>query len=76
MKKARKSANNDTMRREYDFSTGVRGKYAGRFAAGANIIVLDPDVAAAFGDSASVNKALRAILSVAPARRSRRKRTA
>lgn len=47
------------MRGEYDFSNGVRGKYAGRFAEGSNVIVLDPDVAEVFGDGKAVNEALR-----------------
>jgi hypothetical protein len=47
------------MRDEYDFSDGVRGKYASRFAEGSNVIVLDPDVAEVFGDAEAVNEALR-----------------
>lgn len=47
------------MRKEYDFSSGVRGKYAGRLAEGSNVIVLDPDVAEVFSDSKAVNEALR-----------------
>jgi hypothetical protein len=47
---------------EYDFSKGVRGKYAGRFAQGSNVVVLDPDVAQVFTDSESVNQALRALI--------------
>jgi hypothetical protein len=47
------------MRGEYDFSSGVKGKYAGRFAKGSNVIVLDPDVAEVFGDTKAVNEALR-----------------
>lgn len=47
------------IRDEYDFSNGVRGKYAGRFAEGSNVIVLDPDVAEVFGDGRAVNEALR-----------------
>ena len=47
------------MREEYDFSAGVRGKYAARFAEGSNVIVLDPDVAAVFRDPQAVNSALR-----------------
>ena len=39
------------MREEYDFSEGVRGKYAERFAQGSNVVVLDPDVANVFPDS-------------------------
>lgn len=55
----------DSMRREYDFSKGVRGVTAKRFASGSNIVVLDPDVAAHFPDSASVNRALRTLTEVA-----------
>lgn len=47
------------MRKEYDFSSGVRGNYAGRLAEGSNVIVLDPDVAEVFSDSKAVNEALR-----------------
>ncbi len=50
---------NDDLRPEYDFTAGVRGKYAARFAAGSNVVVLEPDVAAAFPDAAAVNHALR-----------------
>ncbi len=49
---------------EYDFSGGVRGKYAGRFAKGCNVVVLDPDVARVFTDSKSVNQALRALAGI------------
>lgn len=44
---------------------GVRGKYAARYAAGTNVIVLDPDVAAAFPTPEAVNAALRALLEIA-----------
>ena len=50
------------LRDEYDFSGGERGKYAQRFAEGSNVVVLDPDVAKRFSDSASVNEALRSLL--------------
>ena len=53
------------MLEEYDFSNGVRGKYAGRFAQGSNVVVvLDPDVAQVFTDSESVNQALRALVGI------------
>ena len=52
------------MLEEYDFSGGVRGKYAARFAEGANVVVLDPDVAEVFTDSESVNQALRALAEI------------
>ena len=50
---------------EYDFSKGVRGKYAERYAAGSNVVVLSPDVAELFPDSQSVNEALRALVRIA-----------
>jgi hypothetical protein len=50
---------------EYDFSQGVRGKYAKRYAQGTNIVILAPDVAEFFPDSESVNAALRALVGVA-----------
>jgi len=53
------------MQDEYDFSDGVRGKYADRFAEGCNVVVLDPDVAHLFKDSASVNDALRTLAELA-----------
>ena len=63
MKKTSRPADSgDDMRPEYDFRSGVRGKYAERFREGTNIVVLDPDVAAEFKDSRSVNDALRTIL--------------
>jgi len=46
---------------ENDFSGGVRGKYAHRFAEGTIMVVLDPDVAELFPDPKSVNNALRAL---------------
>ena len=62
------------MRPEYDFSGGVRGKYANRYRKGTNVVILDPDVAAAFPDSTSVNEALRALLEITR-RNKHRKRT-
>jgi hypothetical protein len=49
---------------EYDFSRGVVGKYAGQYAEGTNIVLLDPDVAKVFPDSEAVNQALRAIAQI------------
>ena len=54
----------EEMLNEYDFSKGVRGKYAQKYAEGTNIIKLDPDVAKIFPDSASVNQALRALAQI------------
>jgi hypothetical protein len=52
------------MRKEYDFSKGVRGKYAKKYKEGTNIVLLEPDVAKVFKTSSSVNKALRAMADV------------
>ena len=54
----------DTMRREYDFSDAIRGATVKRYAQGTNIVVIAPDVLDVFPDSASVNKALRALAPV------------
>lgn len=57
----------DELRPEYDFdyTRTVRGKYFKELMdKGANVIVLDPDVAEAFSDSASVNEALRSLLNL------------
>jgi hypothetical protein len=50
------------MRTEYDFRGGVRGKYAGTYARGGQLVLLAPDVADHFRTAASVNRALRAYL--------------
>ena len=62
--KTRKS-NEDHMRAEYDFdyTKAVRGKYYNLLTKeGSNVVILEPDVAEAFKDSAAVNEALRALL--------------
>jgi len=51
----------DTMRPEYDFSKGVRGKHAARYAEGTNVVVLEPDVAREFRSTEQVNETLRAV---------------
>jgi len=58
---AMKKADIDDMRPEYDFSGGVRGKYLPRLAKGANVVVLDRDMARVFPTSKAVNDALRAL---------------
>ena len=66
-KKARRpkrDSERDTMRAEYDFSKGVRGVTAARYAQGANIAVIDPQVLDVFPDAATVNRALRALAPV------------
>ena len=54
----------DDLRPEYDFSQmkSVRGKYVSRYREGTNLVLLDPDVAAAFPDAKAVNDALRLLL--------------
>jgi hypothetical protein len=44
------------MLRDYDFSQGVRGKYARRYARGSNVVVLEPDAAKVFPNAEAVNK--------------------
>ena len=53
------------MRREYDFSGGVRGKHVEAYRAGTNVVFLEPDLVVAFPDSASVNQALRLLVRLA-----------
>ena len=56
---------NDELRPEYDetlLKNGIRGKYAKQYAAGTNIVRLDPDVADAFSTEEAANEALRSIL--------------
>jgi hypothetical protein len=65
---ARPTEDDADLREEYDFSRGVRGKYAARYAPGGRVIVLDPDVAEVFRDSSAVNDLLRALVKVMPPR--------
>ncbi|HEX2643918.1 MAG TPA: hypothetical protein VHU81_13070 [Thermoanaerobaculia bacterium] len=56
----------DELRPEYDLTSllegGVRGKYAERYRSGTNLVLLQPDVAAAFPDEQAVNEALRLVI--------------
>lgn len=65
MKKAAKAKRDPDMLAEYDFSQGVRGKYAQRYSEGTNLVALSPDVAEFFTDSEAVNAALRALIEIA-----------
>ena len=49
---------------EYDFSGGVRGKYATRYARGTNLVLLEPDVAKFFPTAEDVNTSLRALAGI------------
>ena len=59
----------DELRPEYDLKqllkSGVRGKYANRYQAGTNLVLLSPDVAKAFPDGEAVNDALRLVMQMA-----------
>jgi hypothetical protein len=57
---------------EYDFSRASRNKYASRYAAGSAVVVLEPDVAAAFPTSGEANEALRALAGIIQKHRVRR----
>ena len=73
MKKAQKKTDDLEMREEYDFSGGVRGKYAKRYAEGTNVVILDPELSDLFPDSKSVNEALKYLAKLV---RQTRKKTA
>jgi hypothetical protein len=57
------------MLEEYDFSKGIQGKYAKKYAEGTNVVVIEPDVAKYFPDHESVNKALRSLTEIIKRRR-------
>ncbi len=60
----------DDLRPEYDFATmkgGVRGKYVARLRKGSNLVLIEPEVAAAFPSAEAVNEALRGVLNTARA---------
>lgn len=57
------------MREEYDFSKGVRGKYARRYKEGTNLVPLDRDVAKVFKTPSSVNRALRSLARIIKSQR-------
>lgn len=75
-----KTDKKEPMRKEYrreDLGVGVRGKYYAEYKKGTNLVLLSPDVAAAFPDEDSVNTALRSLMKVAqqamsPSKRSSR----
>jgi len=60
----KKMKNDPDLLDEYDFSGGVRGKYAKRYAEGTNVVVIDPDVAEYFPDHDSVNESLRSLIAI------------
>ena len=69
------AVNEDAMRPEYDFSKGVRGKHAAKYAEGTNVVVLEPDVAREFRTTEQVNETLRAVSKLLQQHRKRSGRT-
>ena len=63
-KKRAPRADDDDILPEYDFSRAGPNRYAQRYAGGANVVALDPDVAALFPDAEAVNRALRALAGI------------
>lgn len=61
-------AKSDELRPEYkrkDLGVGIRGKYYEAYQKGTNLVLLSPDVAAAFPTEQAVNEALRSLIEVA-----------
>ena len=68
MRKGLKKVSDDELSPEYDLSQlkdGMRGKYYEQAKAGTNLVLIEPDLAGAFPDEASVNRALRLLLTTA-----------
>jgi hypothetical protein len=68
MRKESAAKHGDDMRKEYDLSKlagGVRGKYYRQATAGTNLVLIEPDLANIFPDSAAVNRALRVLAEAA-----------
>lgn len=81
MRKKQKSDMDDELRPEYDLREllkgGVRGKYAERYQAGTNLVLLDPDVARAFANNAeAVNEALRLVIQLTKVPRGKKQQLA
>ena len=59
-----KAGDTSAERDEYDFTKGVKGKYAERYAEGTNVVLIDPAVRDVFPDSESVNNVLRPLAEI------------
>ncbi len=68
----KRTLKDDEMRDHYDFTGGIRGKYAHRYAEGTNVVVLDPDVARFFPNREAVNDTLRAVAQIVKIQERRR----
>jgi hypothetical protein len=79
MKTKPKAEMMDELRPEYDLTellaNGVRGKYAERYQAGTNLVLLDPEVAKVFPDEQSVNAALRLVIELTKIPSAKKRRT-
>jgi hypothetical protein len=64
-------SNDPDMLKEYDFTKGIRGKYADQYKKGTNVVYIDPDVAEFFPDPESVNDALRSLIPIIKKREER-----
>lgn len=62
MKKKSRRSEERSMKSNYDFSQAIRGKYARRYTQGANVVIMEPDVAKVFPTSKAVNTSLRKII--------------
>ena len=51
------------MKKEYDFTEGVRGKYVKPFVKGASLVLLEPEVAKYSPTAKAVNRALKSLIS-------------
>jgi hypothetical protein len=62
----KRSEQKDELRPQYDMKSllkgGVRGKYAARYRAGTNLVLLEPEVAKAFPNDKAVNEALKLVM--------------
>ncbi len=67
--------NDPDMLEEYDFRNGVRGKYAGRYAEGTNLVMIEPDLAKYFPDHDAVNDALRSLVEIIEKQEKKRHKT-
>ena len=78
MKKQLTPKTEDEVRPEYDLSQlkgGVPGKYYPQAIAGTNLVLIEPDLAGMFPDSAAVNRALRVVAEAAQRIPSSKRRT-
>ena len=72
MRKPSARIERDEILPEYDFARSRPNKYASRYLQGSSVVVLAPDVAAAFPNSADANDALRALAGIIQKHRTRR----